>query len=360
MGTKRFHFTIEDLARVRVAAPDPVAETLFAFRFLRHRGERGLFQQWSTDVRARLTGRPEAFMLAPLLPPQPLTFDLHTLCGRADSIENAVENLRGRTVEHLSAEVAHAAAMMPLPGWARHIAAADREWLDLLGTAIRGAHEAIVAPYWPQIQARLSAERAGHGRALLDFGVEHMLRNLHPTVRWNSPVLEISSPHDADYRLGGRGMIVIPSVFCRPGPTPVLDYSLGEDNPPELWLFVPATGAPDALLPPLPDPSADGRALALLLGRTRAAVLRAVAAGPVTTSGLAHRVGVSVPAASQHAAVLRDAGLIDTRRTGKAVLHTTTATGDALLDGGAAAGKAVLPVPPGRDHAPATHPFGQR
>ncbi|MGH3239317.1 MAG: ArsR/SmtB family transcription factor [Spirillospora sp.] len=362
MGTTRFHFTIEDLARVRVAPADPVAETLFAFRFLHNRDERGLFQQWRTDAGARLAGRSDAQMLAPLLPPHRMIFDLHTLCGRAGSVDGAVENLRGRSARHLSAEVAYAASLTPLPGWARHIAAADREWIDLLGAAVRGAHQAIVAPYWPQIQARMTAERAGHGSALLDFGVEHMLRNLHPTVRWHSPVLEVHSPCGADVHLGGRGMVVIPSLFCRPLPVPVLDYVDGEHEPPELWLFVPATGAPDGVLAPLPDSAADGRALAMLLGRTRAAVLRAVAAGPVTTSGLAQRVGVSVPAASQHAAVLRDAGLIATRRVGKAVLHTVTTTGEALLPGGAgetapgAGREQVVVTPSGRS----AHPFGER
>ncbi|TDD34943.1 ArsR family transcriptional regulator [Actinomadura sp. KC06] len=346
VATVRFHFTIEDLSRVRVAAADPVAETLFSFRFLRQRGERGKLQQWHADVRSRLSGGSNLSMLAPLLPPHALSFDLFTLCGLTGSVEGAVENLRTRTAVRLSAEVAYADALAPLPRWIRHIAEADREYIDLLGVAVSRAHRAIVAPYWPQIQARLNAERAGHGRALLNFGVEHMLANLHPAVRWRPPVLEVPSPCEADRHLGGRGIVVIPSVFCRPLPIPVLDYSAGEDEPPEAWLFVPAAGVPDASPSPLTDPVADGRALATLLGRTRAAVLRAVAAGPVTTSGLARRVGVSISAASQHAGVLREAGLIATQRVGKAVLHTTTTTGETLLAGGAFDGTTGSPGDP--------------
>jgi DNA-binding transcriptional ArsR family regulator len=47
---------------------------------------------------------------------------------------------------------------------------------------------------------------------------------------------------------------------------------------------------------------------------------------------LARRVGVSAASVSQHTAVLREAGLIHTSRIGKAVLHTMTPLGTALLN----------------------------
>jgi DNA-binding transcriptional ArsR family regulator len=72
-----------------------------------------------------------------------------------------------------------------------------------------------------------------------------------------------------------------------------------------------------------------------LLGRTRAAVLDAIAAAPCTTSELARRTGTAVPSASQHAAVLRAADLIVTRRVGRAVRHTLTPFGAGLLDANA-------------------------
>ena len=68
-----------------------------------------------------------------------------------------------------------------------------------------------------------------------------------------------------------------------------------------------------------------------LLGRSRAAVLEAVADG-CTTTELARRAGVSLASASQHAAVLRDSGLLVTRRTGKSVHHSLTVLGAALLN----------------------------
>jgi len=46
------------------------------------------------------------------------------------------------------------------------------------------------------------------------------------------------------------------------------------------------------------------------------------------------RVGISLAAASQHASVLRDAGLITTHRQGSAVLHVLTPPGTELLQAG--------------------------
>ncbi|GIE93000.1 ArsR/SmtB family transcription factor [Paractinoplanes rishiriensis] len=53
-----------------------------------------------------------------------------------------------------------------------------------------------------------------------------------------------------------------------------------------------------------------------------------------TTTELARRLGVSAASISQHTAVLREARLIHTSRVGKAVLHTMTPLGSALLAGG--------------------------
>nr|WP_204008201.1 winged helix-turn-helix domain-containing protein [Virgisporangium aurantiacum] len=71
-------------------------------------------------------------------------------------------------------------------------------------------------------------------------------------------------------------------------------------------------------------------ALARLVGRTRAAVLFAARTRP-TTSELARRVGISAASASEHATVLREAGLITTHRHRNTVRHTLTRIGVDLL-----------------------------
>jgi Helix-turn-helix domain len=73
-----------------------------------------------------------------------------------------------------------------------------------------------------------------------------------------------------------------------------------------------------------------GDCLAALLGPTRAAVLRALAA-PRGTVELAGVVGISPASASEHAKVLREVYLIETLRAGRAVRHSLTALGRTML-----------------------------
>ncbi|WP_406482308.1 winged helix-turn-helix domain-containing protein [Streptomyces sp. NBC_01615] len=125
-----------------------------------------------------------------------------------------------------------------------------------------------------------------------------------------------------DIHLAGRGLLLVPSVFCWRTPVTLIDPLL----PPVLVYPVSRETGWSALAAP-----ADcHNALEALLGRTRAAALTALANG-CTTGELARRIGVSAPTASQHAAVLRDASLIVSVRMRNRVLHTLTPLGRALL-----------------------------
>jgi DNA-binding transcriptional ArsR family regulator len=154
-------------------------------------------------------------------------------------------------------------------------------------------------------------------------GVEHLLANLHPRVRWEAPVLQILDFVDTDVYLDGRGLRLQPSFFCWQAPTKLRDGDL-----PPVLVF-PTRPAPGALHQ---GEARTAGSLAALLGRTRAEALAVIGHGK-TTSEVAQLCKVSLPAASQQTAVLRGAGLITTRRTGTAVLHELTALGEDLLNG---------------------------
>jgi DNA-binding transcriptional ArsR family regulator len=70
--------------------------------------------------------------------------------------------------------------------------------------------------------------------------------------------------------------------------------------------------------------------LAALIGRTRANTLEA-AISSGTTSELARRTGISPASASEHIGVLRQAGLIVTRRYRNTAHHTVTQLGRQLM-----------------------------
>ncbi|MGI5041535.1 ArsR/SmtB family transcription factor [Streptomyces sp. JAC25] len=64
---------------------------------------------------------------------------------------------------------------------------------------------------------------------------------------------------------------------------------------------------------------------------TRSKILAALAT-PLQTTVVARLVSVTPPTASEHLAILRDAGLIDTSRTGRTATHELTIAGRTLLD----------------------------
>jgi DNA-binding transcriptional ArsR family regulator len=195
--------------------------------------------------------------------------------------------------------------------------------LRQLGNAITHYHRTALAPYQGQLRAAIRADRDRRGATLLTGGVDALLRDLHPGVNWQPPVLQVLDYPDHDVHLDGRGLVLLPSMFCRRRPVTLRDT----DRPPVLvYPVTPGLG----WLGPTPQGTTDP--IADLLGRTRAAILR-TATTPCTTTELAGRAGLSPPAASRQATVLREAGLITTHRDGGRVIHQVTALGIAVLNG---------------------------
>ncbi|MFH9420780.1 ArsR/SmtB family transcription factor [Streptomyces sp. NPDC017529] len=265
----------------------------------------------------------ETRLLAPLVPTRGYFPDFLTPPEGLLGIDEGLEALRATPPARLHAELSRLPATRPLPSWLRELSEGDSAALGRLTGALRSYYENAVAPYWPRLQARIEADRAARGRALVDGGADQLLASLPPAMRWLPPVLEVDYPVDRDFFLNGRGLLLLPSYFCRRAPvtlynpdlTPVLVYPVDHPAP------RPA--------PPVPPAHSLGK----LVGRTRSAILHGVGGG-CTTSELARRVDVSLASASQHATVLRDAGLLLTLRHGSAVLHTLTPLGAALLRGG--------------------------
>jgi DNA-binding transcriptional ArsR family regulator len=75
--------------------------------------------------------------------------------------------------------------------------------------------------------------------------------------------------------------------------------------------------------------SASPGALGDLVGRSRARLLDALDS-PASTTQLARSTGLAPGAVGDHLAVLLRAGLLDRARSGRSVLYTRTALGDAL------------------------------
>ncbi|MGW3608117.1 DUF5937 family protein [Micromonospora sp. NPDC005161] len=177
-----------------------------------------------------------------------------------------------------------------------------------------------LAPHWPRLRLLLDADVAARARLLAEDGAAVLLNDLHRQVRWEDDTLLVAQRHClAPDVADGPGLVLVPSVFVWPsvasvsaGDAPQLAYparGLGA-----LWEH--PTGVPDAL--------------AAVLGRGRARLLSELI-GPVSTTELARRSGMSPGGVSQHLTALRAAGLVVTQRQGRTLLNTRTDLAEALL-----------------------------
>jgi DNA-binding transcriptional ArsR family regulator len=315
----RIHFTPEDLARTRISpGPQPMWEVLLSTHRLRARDSDVVFAEWRRSVAARAPATTR--LLTDLAPIAGYAVDFLTPTAAAPSLDEALETLRRTPRRRLRTDLAVLEGGRKLPAWTVALADGRPEALRELADAADQYFAACLAPYWPRVRGRVEQERARLGTALADGGLESVLGRLHPTARWRYPVLELGYPVDQDLHLDGRGLHLVPSFFCRGLPTTFLDAE-----------FEPTLVYPIEHVVGWSEPDGIRKPLGALLGRTRARVLEALGERPGTTSDLACRTSTSLPTASQHAATLRAAGLVDTRQNGQSVLHSVTRLGRALL-----------------------------
>ncbi|MDX2814671.1 winged helix-turn-helix domain-containing protein [Streptomyces sp. PA03-5A] len=327
----RLHFDAADLCRITLApAPNALWEAVLSVRGLRT-ATAGAGRahpaagRWRRQVNGSFADR--AGVLLDLVPRdghvpdfllQPAAGDLATavdLAGRTPAARIA-EDLRLPR-----APGGRGGAQEPPSRWSLELAAGSAAARRVLTADLRSYFASSIAPLWPRVRTDGAGDRALRAEMLLRGGVDALLTTLGPTWRWQPPVLHLPSRNTYDIPLCGRGLLLMPSWFAT---GPMIRYQPGEPT---------VLAYPMHLQEPPTDPGAPpGAALGQLLGRTRAAVLQALR-DPATTTALAERLGVSLATASQHAGVLRDAGLVRTTRIGIAVLHSLTPLGTALLSG---------------------------
>ncbi|MGC2997882.1 helix-turn-helix domain-containing protein [Streptomyces sp. G35A] len=258
-------------------------------------------------------------LLLPLFPRTSYFPDFLTPAEGVEGLDAGLHAVRAAPRRQVTLETIRLAQTIPSPGWLSRLSESDMR--GRLVQALRDYHRTVIAPHEDHIRERLQAERIRHARSLLDLGVEGMLGDLAPTIRWRHPVLEIPSyPDNRDIHLNGRGLLLIPSYFCWKDPITLADPRL---RPVILYPLHHA---------PAPAPAAGRQPLHALLGRTRAAILQATVTGASTTEA-ARRAGVSTGTATHHTTALREAGLINSDRHANIVLHTLTPLGAALLTG---------------------------
>jgi DNA-binding transcriptional ArsR family regulator len=327
----RVNFTPDDVARTRFGlAAAPVGETVLAMVQLRRRSAAppGLATSGRWLREARMTFPATARPLLDLVGqgfPWPDFLDAFT----ASDLAEGLEQVRGTPRGKLRADLTY--AWRDRRGrpqtWVRNLADGDRESVELVVRALHDLHDAVVAPHWEFARTAFHADVANRMPVLATGGYEALFGTLHPGVRWQDGGLERTGD-SAELELGGEGILLMPSAFWVGEPR--FSLSRGQHRPNILFYAAQPDGqfaAKDGLAAP-PDAS---DSLAALLGPTRAAMLRALRE-PRGTASLARTLGITPAVAAEHAKVLSDARLIESRSQVRTVRHSLTALGRALLD----------------------------
>ncbi|WBB64910.1 winged helix-turn-helix domain-containing protein [Micromonospora sp. WMMD812] len=328
----KIYFSGEDILRTRVApTADPVWELILSLHLLQGRSRDPLMSTWRRTVARTLRqdiASDHLRLLFALNPPRGYFPDFLTPYASVGGFEAGLEAVRSTPASLLHRDLTLLATENALPSSASSLARGEPAALRHLTDSMEQYRSLAISPYWTRIQAAVEADRSRRARALLDGGVEGLLNSMRPAMRWDAGLLEVRDyPDSRELHLDGRGLLLVPSFFCARTPVALLDPAL----PPVLVYPVDRLGG---LAPTAGDgggPNQGREALAALLGRTRAAVLQ-VSDDGCTTGEMARRLNISPAAASQHATVLRNAGLLVSQRDRNTVLHTLTPLGRAMLD----------------------------
>jgi DNA-binding transcriptional ArsR family regulator len=320
----RYRFGQDDLLRTRFAV-SPLFEIVWSAHVLRRPARAPLHRPWIADARECLAGldwslldwvangHGEFGFVPDFITPPPAT-------PLAD-LDGELERVRATPPEQVAREVSWRFEGEEIPAVVRPLLDDPAAGLDRLVDVMRAYWERAIEPWWPELRAVLEDDIVHRARRLTAGGTIEVFAGLHRGVRWRDGAVEVEHRVDADVDLRGRGLLLVPTVFAWPEVFAMID------EPWQPALIYTPRGAGALWAPP---PEDDPGALDALLGRRRAAILRALRA-PATTQDLAQRLAASPAGVSEHLGVLRRSGLVRAQRDGRRMLYVRTAAGEQVL-----------------------------
>ncbi|WP_308170213.1 winged helix-turn-helix domain-containing protein [Acrocarpospora catenulata] len=320
---RRIEVSPRDVAASRFAI-SPVVETMHALWVLSGRMPAGALQPWVARAREPYrnlrAASPQLRALAALMRKGGYNADFVAPppSGVNTSFEAEVDQITATPLAQARDEIARNLEGVARPSDEVMAILDGPDVVTALAEALQLVWREIIAPDWPRFHAILERDVVQRAGRLATYGWAAALEDLHPKIAWRDDAIEIQ--HDGEpehYRLDGRGLLLMPSVFA----PQVVAYL--EDFWPYALVY-PARGTAAPVF------TADSSALARLIGRSRARILLELAT-PATTSQLAARLTLSLGATGDHLAALRAAGLIVGTRTGRTVRYHRTSLGDALV-----------------------------
>ena len=187
-----------------------------------------------------------------------------------------------------------------------------------LADAVSEVWGRIVQPEWPFRRAILERDVVRRAGTLAAYGWARALQDLSRGTKWCADGhIKVNDWDSPPFELGQAHLILVPNGFGVAW--------LGIDPPRAYAVVYPARGIAVEVdeRPPA--------GLQRLIGRSRAALLWALDE-PASTTQLTAALSMTLGAAGDHLAVLRESGLVTRIRSGRSVLYRRTPLGDALAN----------------------------
>ncbi|MER7461757.1 DUF5937 family protein [Streptomyces sp. NPDC097981] len=315
-------FSVRDLARTRFAL-SPLWEVVASVRVLKHPAEHSLYRPWSDEAGRRLAASGLDWgLLADLIPQPPLAIPVFIAppptTPVADlGLELAV--LRSTPPDRVRSGLSGQRA--PRSERIERLRSDPRRGLAELADVVEAYWDIALAPYWPRMRSLLEGDVLHRARLFAEYGAQQLLNDLGPGVTWDADTLYVGHHYARGSRqLGGRGLLLVPSVFVWP----------------RVFSVITANWQPTLRYPPRgvatlwERRSSLPQALASVIGRSRARLLAELDM-PASTSDLARRTAITAGGVSQHLAALRAAGLVEAHRSGRYVFYARTEAAEVLL-----------------------------
>ncbi len=259
-----------------------------------------------------------SFYLANFLTPTP--------DGPVRDIESEFARIRDLPAEVIRADIQFAIDLDGMTPIREHFMTYPHEAMVCLIEEARLYWERVLAPHWPRILSILENDVLHHGRMQALNGSLAMLPKLSTQLSIQPSGMELMLNTKCDswgrrFKPGDTEVRLVPIVLLRDR---VMQQFVPHWGP---MIVYSARGAGLWRSPEMPEPE---RELVTLLGEGRARVLMAVT-NPATTTDLAHRLGVTAGAVSQHLSKLSQAGLVEQHRVGHRVFYRLSMRGEAML-----------------------------
>lgn len=314
-----FVFGPDDPARTRFAM-SPLLETMSALRVLFEPERHRYHLPWLDSVRPDL----DHLDLWPLLALSPRAgwtpdFLNPVPAGPGTDVSGQLALVRATPLEQVALDVERSLTERsgePVPGGAWRLLDDPAATRGLVADLLEECWRLLVAPHWPRLRDLLDADVAYRTLTLADYGLQRVLADLHPRVRWTGRAVLLEQRASARRRLDGTGLVLMPSAFIWPDLAAMTESA-------QPTLIYPARGIAELWQPARTHHSA---AVARLLGETRAALLESLAE-PASTGTLARRHGLAPSTVSEHLAALHGGRLITRRRHRHTVLYQQTPLG---------------------------------